>query len=104
MSAVNIGVTNPEGWVRGSTRTLVIGQCIDGLLAFGWFRADTYVLQQLPMLTGNIVSFASGAIFAIVVSFATRPHMSKEEVEIEWEKTRDIDNPLSPWVQVYKAS
>jgi len=29
--------------------------------------------------------------------------MTKEEVEAEWEKTRDIDNPLSPWVQVYKG-
>jgi hypothetical protein len=26
--------------------------------------------------------------------------MSKEEEEVEWEKTRDIDNPLSPWIQV----
>ena len=29
--------------------------------------------------------------------------MSAEEVEAEWEKTRDIDNPLNPWVQVYKG-
>ena len=27
-------------------------------------------------------------------------HMTDEDVELEWEKTRDIDNPLSPWVQV----
>jgi hypothetical protein len=26
--------------------------------------------------------------------------MTKEEEEAEWEKTRDIDNPLSPWIQV----
>ena len=29
--------------------------------------------------------------------------MSKLEVEEEWEKTREIDNPLSPWVQIYKG-
>ena len=29
--------------------------------------------------------------------------MTSEEVEAEWEKTRDIDNPLNPWVQVYKG-
>ena len=29
--------------------------------------------------------------------------MTPEEVEQEWEKTRDIDNPLNPWVQVYKG-
>ena len=26
--------------------------------------------------------------------------MTKEDEEAEWEKTRDIDNPLSPWIQV----
>ncbi len=55
------------------------------------------------MLLGNIVSFGFGAVFSIVVSFATRWRMTAEEVEAEWEKTRDIDNPLSPWVQVYKG-
>ena len=29
-----------------------------------------------------------------------RWHMTAEDEEAEWEKTRDIDNPLSPWVQV----
>jgi hypothetical protein len=29
--------------------------------------------------------------------------MTPEEIEAEWEKTRDIDNPLSPWVQKYKG-
>ena len=55
------------------------------------------------MLTGNIVAITSGATFAIIVSLVTRGSMSAEQVEAEWEKTRDIDNPLSPWVQVYKV-
>lgn len=29
--------------------------------------------------------------------------MTPEEIEAEWEKTRDIDNPLNPWVQVYRG-
>ena len=29
--------------------------------------------------------------------------MTKEEEEAEWEKTRDIDNPLNPWVNLYKV-
>ena len=29
--------------------------------------------------------------------------MTPEEIEAEWEKTRDIDNPLNPWVQVYQG-
>ena len=55
------------------------------------------------MLAGNITAISVGAIFAIVVSLITRPSMTKEEVEEEWEKTREIDNPLSPWVQKYKV-
>ena len=56
------------------------------------------------MLIGNIVAICFGALFGIVVSWVTRPRMTQAEVEAEWEKTRDIDNPLSPWVQVYKVS
>ena len=55
------------------------------------------------MLAGNITAISVGAIMAIVVSLITRPSMTKEEVEEEWEKTREIDNPLSPWVQKYKV-
>ena len=56
------------------------------------------------MLIGNIFSFTCGAIGTIIVSWINRPRMSKEDEEAEWEKTRDIDNPLSPWVQVYKVN
>lgn len=55
------------------------------------------------MLLGNMMSISCGAVFAFVVSILTRKSMTSEEVEAEWEKTRDIDNPLSPWVQVYKV-
>ena len=55
------------------------------------------------MLAGNITAISVGAIMATLVSLITRPSMTKEEVEAEWEKTREIDNPLSPWVQKYKV-
>ena len=55
------------------------------------------------MLAGNITAISVGAIMAIIVSLITRRSMTKEEVEEEWEKTREIDNPLSPWVQKYKV-
>merc|ERR550517_1302296 len=29
--------------------------------------------------------------------------LTKEMEEAEWDKTRDIDNPLSPWVTKYKG-
>ena len=55
------------------------------------------------MLAGNITAITVGAILAVIVSLITRRSMTKEEVEEEWEKTREIDNPLSPWVQKYKV-
>ena len=55
------------------------------------------------MLVGNIVAFVSGGFYSITVSWATNFRMTQEQAEAEWEKTRDIDNPLSPWVTVYKV-
>merc|ERR1719414_2135480 len=55
------------------------------------------------MMAGNITAIVFGALAAIIVSLITRGSMTAEEIEAEWEKTRDIDNPLNPWVQVYKG-
>jgi uncharacterized membrane protein len=49
------------------------------------------------------VSISVGAVASIIVTYITRWHMTAEEEEAEWEKTRDIDNPLYPWIQVYKG-
>jgi len=59
--------------------------------------------EQYPMMAGNITAIFVGAMAAFIVSLCTRGRMSEEEVEAEWEKTRDIDNPLNPWIQVYKG-
>jgi len=55
------------------------------------------------MMAGNITAIFIGALAAIFVSLITRSSMTTEEIEAEWEKTRDIDNPLNPWVHVYKG-
>ena len=55
------------------------------------------------MLTGNCVAITMGAIIATIVTFLTRRKMTKEMEEEEWNKTRDIDNPLSPWVAKYQG-
>ena len=55
------------------------------------------------MMAGNITAICFGAMAAVIVSLCTRGRMTAEEVEAEWEKTRDIDNPLNPWVEVYKG-
>eukprot|EP00088_Acartia_fossae_P002402 TRINITY_DN10975_c0_g2_i3.p1 TRINITY_DN10975_c0_g2~~TRINITY_DN10975_c0_g2_i3.p1 ORF type:complete len:661 (-),score=169.34 TRINITY_DN10975_c0_g2_i3:383-2365(-) len=104
-------------WARATATGViagVIGGCGCGIVSWlcyasqfpGGLSAATFVKntgEEMPMLVGNIVSIGVGAVASILVSFCTRWHMTKEEVEAEWEKTRDIDNPLSPWVQVYKG-
>merc|ERR1719400_2161286 len=54
-------------------------------------------------MAGNITAICFGAMAAVIVSLCTRGRMTSAEIEAEWEKTRDIDNPLNPWVQVYKG-
>merc|ERR1712038_8347 len=44
-----------------------------------------------------------GGAACIIVTFVTRMRMTPEMEEEEWDKTRDIDNPLSPWVTKYKG-
>ncbi|XP_053394386.1 uncharacterized protein LOC128555607 [Mercenaria mercenaria] len=56
-------------------------------------------IREVPSLTGNWVSLLTGGIIAVLVSlFSLR---SKEGSEV-WEKTRDIDSPLSPWTELYQ--
>ena len=92
----------------------VIGGCICGMISWlsyasqfpGGLTSATFVKntgEEFPMLVGNCVAITFGAIFSILVSFCTRPRMTADEVEAEWEITRNIDNPLSPWVEVYKV-
>jgi len=104
-------------WARATATGMiagVIGGCFCGMatwlsyaaqfeggLAPSFFVKNTG--REYPMLAGNITAIFVGALLAIVVSLITRRSMTPEEVEAEWEKTRDIDNPLSPWVQVYKG-
>ena len=102
-------------WARATSLGMiagVVGGCISGLIAW-LIYASTYegglsnfvenTGEDYPMLAGNLTSLIVGAIMVITVSMLTRRSMSKKEVEEEWEKTREIDNPLSPWVQIYKG-
>jgi hypothetical protein len=99
----------PAGMISG-----VIGGCAAGMTTWlsyssqfpGGLSAETFVKntgEEYPMLAGNISAICVGAFAGVIVSLCTRGQMAPEEVEAEWEKTRDIDNPLNPWVQVYKG-
>ena len=53
------------------------------------------------MLCGNVVAIGSGGFICIIVSFITNRNYSSEMADSVWETTRDIDNPLSPWTEMY---
>jgi len=61
-------------------------------------RVLPFSAREVPSLTGNLVSLLSGGILAVLVSLFSGK--AKEGPEV-WEKTRDIDNPLSPWTELY---
>merc|ERR1711970_1490757 len=104
-------------WARATSYGLVsgvVGGCLSGMAAWlsyastfpGGLSAATFVKntgEELPMLTGNMVAISVGGAACIVVTFITRWRMTAEIEEAEWDKTRDIDNPLSPWVTKYKG-
>lgn len=104
-------------WARATATGVifgVVGGCAAGMTCWltyastypGGLSLETFVKntgEELPMLVGNIVAIGVGAVFCIVVTFITRWKMTPEIEEAEWDKTRDIDNPLSPWVAKYKG-
>jgi len=104
-------------WARATSTGLifgVVGGCVSGMTCWltyasyypGGLSMATFVKntgEELPMLVGNIVAIGVGAVFCVVVTFITRWKMTPEIEEAEWDKTRDIDNPLSPWVAKYKG-
>jgi len=89
------------GAVAGMSVWLSFASTFPGGLSAATFVANTG--RELPMLYGNITAIGMGAVFTIIVTFITRWNMSPEIEEEEWEKTRDIDNPLSPWVAKYQG-
>ena len=104
-------------WARATSYALisgVVGGAMAGMATWlsyastfpGGLSAASFVKntgEELPMLFGNITAICAGAIFTTIITFITRWNMTQEIEEEEWEKTRDIDNPLCPWVGKYQG-
>jgi len=89
------------GAIAGMSVWLSLASTFPGGLSGATFVKNTG--EEIPMLFGNITAIGMGAVFTIVVTYITRWNMTPEIEEEEWEKTRDIDNPLSPWVTKYQG-
>ncbi|KAK2149319.1 hypothetical protein LSH36_455g04021, partial [Paralvinella palmiformis] len=57
--------------------------------------------NSMSMLTGNLCAILSGGVLAVIVTFITNWHYDASTSTEVWETTRDIDNPLSPWTELY---
>ncbi|XP_060592204.1 uncharacterized protein LOC132746937 [Ruditapes philippinarum] len=55
--------------------------------------------KETPMLFGNLMSLIAGAVISVCVSLLSGKNKEGSDI---WEKTRDIDNPLSPWTELYE--
>jgi Na+/proline symporter len=103
-------------WARPTGKCLVVatvGGTVVAIVAWlgsasryeGGLAADSFVKntgELVPMLVGNVVAICVGAVVSIVLTLWTTRSLTKEEAAGVWELTRDIDNPLHPWVEVYK--
>jgi Na+/proline symporter len=95
-------------WARATSSGMVagvVGGCLSGIIVWlsyastydGGLSAENFVTntgEDYPMLAGNVTSLVVGAMLVVIVSLFTRRSMTKKDVEEEWEKTREIDNPL----------
>ncbi|PVD26613.1 hypothetical protein C0Q70_14290 [Pomacea canaliculata] len=101
-------------WVKVTAKGMVIGSLCGLLCGVGatLLKASAlpgglgdFVLNTsdpLTVLVGACVSFFVTLIVTIVVSVCTHAIKSEDDARREWEKLRDIDNPLNPWLEFYR--
>ncbi|XP_050416686.1 uncharacterized protein LOC126830352 [Patella vulgata] len=58
--------------------------------------------KYFTVLSGSSTSFNCSLIVTVLVSLLTHKIKTPTDELIEWQKMRDIDNPLSPWMEKYR--
>ncbi|KAL4238792.1 hypothetical protein ACF0H5_003499 [Mactra antiquata] len=87
------------GSIGGSILALIAWLSVTTTYPGGLEQFKLNSIREVPSLTGNLVSLLSGGLISVIVSLFSGKN--KEGTEV-WEKTRDIDNPLSPWTELYQ--
>ena len=54
------------------------------------------------MLCGNITSICVSGLVTIILSVVLAKMNGIASDDSTWDKTLDIDNPLSPWTELYE--
>ncbi|ESO00915.1 hypothetical protein HELRODRAFT_82671 [Helobdella robusta] len=87
------------GVVGGTSCGLVVWLMYAGLKNGG--LSDFFESTETSMLAGNLASIISGAVITVVTSVVLNRSNNDEKNRETWEMTRDIDNPLRPWTELY---
>ncbi|XP_071088112.1 uncharacterized protein [Haliotis cracherodii] len=97
-SAIGATAGALSGLVGGLTALFSVASTFDGGLSN--FLVNTS--QNYSVVAGSSASFVVSLLVTIVVSLITH-EISDETAEMtEWQKLRDIDNPLNPWGEHFK--
>ncbi|XP_072174249.1 uncharacterized protein [Diadema setosum] len=89
------------GVICGLITWFVASSVLNRGVSFATFLDSSWEYFSVSMLIGNLGSIFSGALLCIFISLVTNRNVSEEQKAEIWEKTRDIDNPLSPWPELY---
>ncbi|CAH1774641.1 unnamed protein product [Owenia fusiformis] len=84
------------GVTIGLTVWLSVAASHKGGLGPNYFFENTG--SESSMLWGNLSAIASGGLITWICSLLNHSVIDTTEI---WENTRDIDNPLSPWPEMY---
>lgn len=101
-------------WVRTTSIALIVGS-VSGLvggIAANFIVASTFdgglsnflpnTSQNYAVLAGSCSAFGLSLVLTIFISLLTHKISSTQDKSVEWQKLRDIDNPLYPWVDTYQ--
>ena len=84
--------------ICGVSAALGVASTYEGGL--GLFLKNT--AQNNAVLSGAATSLGVSFFLTLIVSLVTTKVKHPNDVEKEWKKLRDIDNPLHPWCNLYK--
>lgn len=87
------------GSIGGTSLAFIAWLSVSASYPGGLAQFKDNAVREASSLTGNLVSLLSGGIISVLVSLLLGQNKEGPEV---WEKTRDIDNPLSPWTELYE--
>jgi len=84
--------------IGGVSTALGVASTYEGGL--GRFLVNT--AQNYSILSGACTSLGLSFFITLIVSLLTSKVKTKEDIEDEWNKLREIDNPLHPWAELYR--